>query len=233
MNSLGDQLRAEGFAVAHGALDANFLEGGSHHLSTLVRERRRADGAAIVAAVPTDEIAARLAAHEKVVEIAEAALGLAPVCFGLTYFQMSAEIGLEAAWHHDLGPWSPALGGSKGVTLRIALKDAEESNGCSKVLPGSHLGPPHLLESHEPLLSMFGVGIAGGSIDERDETALGVEAGAVVVLDPNVIHGSAPNLPARDRVALGIRYRTIREREERPSGITALVGASASVGVAR
>lgn len=215
-------MRTTGFAIVRRAFDASVLSRAARHLSTLRGVRPDSRETAIVAVAPMDPVAVELATCDDAVRIAAQVLGPLPVCFALSYFHKPASVGLRAAWHQDLGPWSEALGKSSAITLWVAMSDADESSGCLKVVPGSHRGPTYELVPDTSLPSMFRAGIAEGVLDERDAIPLVVRAGDVVVLDPNVIHGSDPNQSARDRTALVIRYRERRAMERPPSGIAPL-----------
>ena len=81
---------------------------------------------------------------------------------------------------------------------------------------------------------MFGIGIADGLVDERGAVMLAVSAGDVVLHHPNVIHSSDANRSAAMRVALAVRYRSLRPGEDVRRAIVPLVASSdAALGVDR
>ncbi len=120
-------------------------------------------------------------------------------------FTKSADHGEPLDWHQDWG-----LDQDKGhhrISLWLALTDADEANGCVQMLPGSHKEPlrEHAVsETHPP-----DRGIRGGLDEAESRRAVPVEmkAGQLMVIHPQVIHGSGRNHSGRDRIALLFSYQ--------------------------
>ncbi len=97
-------------------------------------------------------------------------------------------------WHQDLGYWPTGTPGSTlTATCSLALDDADEENGCLKVIPGSQRRG---LQPHEPL---FGNNREGSHIlsvavtDDESTTLLPLKRGDITVHDELIIHGSGGN----------------------------------------
>ena len=97
-------------------------------------------------------------------------------------------------WHQDLGYWPTGTPGSTlTATCSLALDDADEENGCLKVIPGSQ---KRGLQPHEPLFGnsresshILSVAVA----DDESTTLLPLKRGDITVHDELIIHGSGGN----------------------------------------
>ena len=125
--------------------------------------------------------------------LAREALG----CSSLVWFQdhlISKPVGeqLPIPWHQDYSFWP--LDRAAGLTMWIALDDADVDSGCLTYVAGSHLGgerrPADFGGGAHRLLELE-------PIDEDLADASGrpveVRAGDVLLHDPLVWHGSGPN----------------------------------------
>lgn len=96
-------------------------------------------------------------------------------------------------WHQDLGYWPTGTPDPRTATCSLALDDADEANGCLRVIPGSHKGE---LRPHRPL---HGDGrdsshILSVELTEDDQPVLlPVARGDMTVHDEMIIHGSGGN----------------------------------------
>lgn len=110
-------------------------------------------------------------------------------------------------WHQDYSYWP--LCEPRGLTLWLALDDADPENGCLHYLPGTHLegerqpadfvrgaGQPHV------------PGLAPLDWREREHLALAVpaRAGELLVHDPLVWHMSPVNSSSRHRRAWSLTW---------------------------
>lgn len=165
--------------------------------------------AGIVPAPSSGTVASRFALEQRVVSIAAQLLDAPPAVFGLTYLCKPAKTGLPALWHQDGAPWAERLRGSPALTIWIALDEADTSNGCLRLIPGSHRCGAQSLRPNSRTASMFGVEMDPASVDERNAIELPLEPGHGLVHHPNLIHGSGPNRSMHPRRALAIRYRSL------------------------
>lgn len=120
-------------------------------------------------------------------------------------FTKSADHGEPLDWHQDWG-----LDQDKGhhrISLWLALTDADTGNGCVSMIPCSHKEPlrEHAVsETHPP-----DRGIRGGldALDMKRAVPVEMKAGQLMVIHPQVIHGSGRNHSGRDRIALLFSYQ--------------------------
>lgn len=115
--------------------------------------------------------------------------------------------GARIEWHQDYSYWP--LDRPAGVTLWIALDDADAANGCMHYLPGTHL-----MGERQPADFISGTGQPQrGDLPplewrarEPDAVAAAVRAGQVVAHHPLVWHMSPANASHRVRRALTLTW---------------------------
>ena len=105
----------------------------------------------------------------------------------------------ELPWHQDNG-YTPLVP-EEYVTCWLALDDADESNGCLWVIPGSHVHGtrPHANDGSSP----FRVGHDGPA---TDGIPVPVAKGSVLVFSSLMMHRSGPNTSDRARRAWIIQF---------------------------
>lgn len=108
-------------------------------------------------------------------------------------------------WHQDWPYWK----GCHKVSVWIALDDVDTSNGCLKLLPGSHQKAA-VHDSHIVDGEGFGHRIDPDKIDESQVVAAPVRAGSAVVFHDLTFHASYPNVSGRDRWAAVLTYKDPR-----------------------
>jgi hypothetical protein len=116
--------------------------------------------------------------------------------------------GAQFAWHQDQAYWPQDVPDPRTVTVSLALNDADVSNGCLRVVPGSHREAD--LRPHRPL---------GGSRDEAhaltvdlkdgDQVVyLPLRRGDVTVHDERIVHGSDGNHSDHPRKTYVVAFRS-------------------------
>lgn len=101
-------------------------------------------------------------------------------------------------WHQDLGYWPTGTPEPLTATCSLALDDADEENGCLRVVPGSQ---KQGLRPHRPLLGedRENSHILSVELTDADEIVeLPLRRGDITVHDELIIHGSGGNR-SRDR----------------------------------
>jgi ectoine hydroxylase-related dioxygenase (phytanoyl-CoA dioxygenase family) len=87
----------------------------------------------------------------------------------------------------------------------LALDDADEANGCLRVVRGSH--------RHGLLPGLEGEGVLGPlftdprHFDMQAQVAAEMPAGSLVFFSPHSVHGSEPNRSERMRRAMVLTYQ--------------------------
>ncbi len=152
-----------------------------------------------------------------ILDRAHSILSGTPEVVRVIYFDKTPDKNWSVTWHQDRtvavdrqieiegwGPWSVKAGVNhvqppvdvlnQMITFRVHLDTADESNGCLKVIPGSHkLG---VLES----------GDVSGVADSRDPFVCAVDAGDVVVMRPHIVHSSSKAVRPGHRRVVHIEY---------------------------
>ncbi len=109
-------------------------------------------------------------------------------------------------WHQDSPYWSHFCDHLDRLpNVLLALDDADEENGCFRVIRASH--------TRGCLPGREGAGRLGplfthpDAFDEGDQVPLAVKAGSLVFFSAHTVHGSQPNRSARARRAVVLTYQ--------------------------
>lgn len=119
------------------------------------------------------------------------------------------EIGGTTHWHQDAPLW-PIIAPMTEVTAWVALDDADESNGCMSMVPGSHLWGNQIdflrqVEEYDQIPANF---------EGRDVRVVRcpVKKGEVHFHHALTWHGSHNNTSGRPRRAIALHYMTNETR---------------------
>lgn len=144
--------------------------------------------------VMVDELFARLAISDRVLDAVSALIG-EDIKFHHSKLNMKTSGGTEIGWHQDFAFFPHT--NSDLIACGIALDDADRSNGCLLVVPGTH---------REGMLNHFdGRGEFVGKISDpteafdRDAVPVELKAGDMSVHHCKVVHGSLQNDSERSR----------------------------------
>jgi hypothetical protein len=114
--------------------------------------------------------------------------------------------GSRFQWHQDSPYWAHFCSHLDQLpNVMLTLDDADEENGCFRLIPGSH--------ARGLLPGRQGEGVLGplfthpDAFDERRAVAAAVPAGSLVFFSPHSVHGSQPNRSERPRRALVLTYQ--------------------------
>ena len=110
------------------------------------------------------------------------------------------EIGSVVEWHQDLGYYP--LTNRDALAVLFYLDDADEENGCLRVLPGRHEG--HLLEHTR---DGYFQGRVTQSLDDSDAIAVSGQRGTAIFIHCMTPHSSFTNRSGRSRRTLILGYR--------------------------
>lgn len=109
-------------------------------------------------------------------------------------------------WHQDSPYWAHVCRHLDQLpNVMLALDDADEDNGCLRVVRGSH--------RHGLLPGRRDDGVLGPLFTDPDhfdleaQVAAAMPAGSLLFFSPHMVHGSEPNRSERQRRALVITYQ--------------------------
>jgi ectoine hydroxylase-related dioxygenase (phytanoyl-CoA dioxygenase family) len=120
-----------------------------------------------------------------------------------------AQIGGQTDWHQDAPLW-PIIAPMTEVTAWVALDDADESNGCMSMVPGSHTWGDHqdflnTLDAYDGMPAEF----EGHPVRV---VRCPVKKGEVHFHHALTWHGSHANTSGRPRRAIALHYMTNETR---------------------
>lgn len=153
-----------------------------------------------------------LCRHPRVLDAVESVLGPDIILIMSHIIAKPPRDGLVVKWHQDNTYW-PSVEGTDAITVWLALDDADEGNGCMKVIPSTHAGYPELAKHLTDGEDLLGVEVPVPP--EMVERAIPVEmaAGSLSIHDSYVLHGSEANTSERRRAGYTMRYantKTVR-----------------------
>jgi len=113
--------------------------------------------------------------------------------------------GSRFRWHQDSPYWSHFYDEVHRLpNVMVTLDDANEGNGCFRVIRGSHT------EGFLPGLDDGELGALftdPACFDERDQVLIEVPAGSTIFFSPHTVHGSRPNTSDELRRAFVVTYQ--------------------------
>lgn len=114
-------------------------------------------------------------------------------------------------WHQDSPYWSHACDETGRLpNVLVALDDADEENGCFRVIRGSHRHG--FLPGTDDGTELGPLFTDPAYFQESDEFAAVVSAGSQVFFSPHSVHGSQPNRSRHQRRALVLTYQPAGRR---------------------
>ena len=150
----------------------------------------------------------QLATNEALLDAVESVIGPELVVDGTLVFYKPPRDTSYASWHQDsvYSGWHL----TPSISAWIALTPSERSNGCMRVIPGSHrnglldhdnvIGDPDLLNRRGERLRM--------DVDESEAVDVTLQPGEMSLHHTNVVHGSNPNGSSGPRVGFIVRFVT-------------------------
>ncbi len=122
----------------------------------------------------------------------------------------------RAVWHQDRGVGLAEFNRAHFITVWIAVSDATEENGCVRLIPGSHRAG--LIDHCPGDVTSFDAGvirIPDALLPDKD-IPVPVKPGSVLLLHPEVVHGSGVNRSAGIRWSFDLRFQRIGDPTGRP-----------------
>lgn len=145
-----------------------------------------------------------IATDPTLLDIAEQILGPDIVLWGTTLFYKQPLEGPATPWHQDgrnfpIDPLATS-------TIWIAVGESVASNGCLRVIRGSHASGetlPHVLDESGSLFVQSC--IPPEQIDESKAVDVELQPGEMVIFDVNIIHGANANTGVKSRCGFALR----------------------------
>jgi ectoine hydroxylase-related dioxygenase (phytanoyl-CoA dioxygenase family) len=188
------------------------------------RETQKGDGRRLRVAEPVVHLHPRLDAlvdDPRLVLPVQDLLGTPVALFTDKLNLKRPRIGSSFRWHQDAPYWAHAVAHvSRLPNVMLTLDDSDSTNGCLRLLRGSH--------RHGYLPNEEGNGRLGALFTHPDAVArfsvaeVGLPAGSLCFFHPFAVHGSAANRSESERRALVLTYQPagfpmFQRTEKRPA----------------
>jgi non-haem Fe2+, alpha-ketoglutarate-dependent halogenase len=152
-----------------------------------------------------------LTMEPSILDAVEAILGPEIIVLGAIILCKHPGHDAYVAWHQD-GAYAEA-DKAPSVSAWIALADSTPTNGCMRVIPGTHRELLTHRDEHDPAnLLRTGLMQAGRTvaetIDERQAVDVVLRAGEMSLHHSRVVHGSRANCSSEKRIGFVVRYTT-------------------------
>lgn len=117
-----------------------------------------------------------------------------------------SQAGSGFRWHQDSTYWRHACDHCERMpNIMILIDDADRSNGCFRLVPGSHRnGFLPGIQDGSRLGPLF---TDPAAFDAQRQWMAELPAGSLVVFNAHTVHGSEPNTSDRDRRAIVLTYQ--------------------------
>lgn len=145
-----------------------------------------------------------LARNPKILDAVESVIGPDILLFGASMFSKKARDERFVSWHQDAAYYG--LDPQEEVTCWLGLTDADEENGCMRVMPGSHLDADAEHEETYHEKNLLGRGQTIHGVDEDRSVYMPVKAGQFSMHHERTWHASSPNPSDRRRVGIAFFY---------------------------
>ena len=161
------------------------------------------------------------ASHPRVLDMVSALIGPDVLLYNVTYIIKEAGTPTFISWHQDLTYWG--LSHDDQVTMWLALSPADESSGCMRMVPGSHLGGrrEHQVESDSSNALYQGQTVAG--VSEADAVMCPLRPGEASFHHGWTLHASTPNRGSERRIGLNVQYLAPHVRQTKHDRDTAML----------
>jgi hypothetical protein len=148
--------------------------------------------------------------HPGILDAVEDLVGPNVLCYISKLFMKEPHDPAFLAWHQDATYWG--LEPPDIVTAWVAFTPSNRSNGCVRVIPGSHKQLVEHVDTYDPnSMASRGQEIAV-EVDEAQAVDLVLEPGEMSFHHDLIFHGSDPNDSDGRRIGFGIRYMSTAVR---------------------
>ena len=162
-----------------------------------------------------------LATHPRVLETVRSLIGPNVLLWNATYIVKEPDSTAHVSWHQDLAYWG--LDGDDQVSMWLALSPANETNGCMRMVPGSHLAGRR---GHRPTEDTSNVLYQGQTVDNVDASqavACTLRPGEASFHHGWTLHSSTPNRGDDRRIGFNAQYIATHMRQTQHAHDTAML----------
>jgi non-haem Fe2+, alpha-ketoglutarate-dependent halogenase len=146
----------------------------------------------------------QIAAHPRVLDAVEGAIGPNILVWGSDWFVKFARDPAFISWHQDGAYWG--LNPPKVTTAWIALSPSTLENGCMQVMPGTQKMQLPQRETYALDNALSRGQEIALEVDESKAVAMTLEAGEMSLHHIGIAHGSKANSSDQPRIGIAVRY---------------------------
>ena len=141
----------------------------------------------------------------EILDMVEQVLGSNFALWNSSFFAKPAHNGRATPWHQDGEYWP--IRPVATCTVWIAIDDANSTNGCLKLIPGSHKKNELLVHETNPDPNLtLNQEVLSSEFDESRSVELILKAGQMSLHDVRMVHGSDANTSPHPRRGMTLRY---------------------------
>ncbi|MEX0642988.1 MAG: phytanoyl-CoA dioxygenase family protein [Pirellulales bacterium] len=158
----------------------------------------------------------RIVTQPRILDAVESLLGGNLLAWSSAWFAKMPGEKTFVSWHQDGMYWK--LSSHKIVTAWVALSPSVSTNGCMRVIPGTHLRPalPHN-DTYQPNNALSRGQDIAVSVDESQAIDIELQPGEMSLHHLWIVHGSQANTsPDTPRIGIAIRYVSTEVRQDSP-----------------
>ena len=202
-NDILQRYEKDGYVIFRGILDKALTDEAFNHVDWLLKKHPSLKPDELNFDLARDDpFWLRLVSDERLLNIAEIFVGGDIALFATHYICKPPRSGRPVLWHQDGAFWP--LEPMNVASLWVALTESNPSNGCLKVIPGSHHESLASMDRRDDVDSALGFETSR-EVDESQALCIELHPGDVEVHHPNIIHGSDANESEQWRRGLTIR----------------------------
>jgi len=155
----------------------------------------------------------------EILDMVEQVLGGNFALWNSSFFAKPAHNGRATPWHQDGEYWP--IRPVATCTAWIAIDDANTTNGCLKLIPGSHKKDELLAHETNPDPNLtLNQEVLSSEFDESRSVDLVLEAGQMSLHDVRMVHGSEANTSPYPRRGMTLRYMPLTSVFDRELALT-------------
>ncbi|MBA2481080.1 MAG: phytanoyl-CoA dioxygenase family protein [Planctomycetes bacterium] len=150
---------------------------------------------------------------DAVLDLVEPLLGPDIALFSSHFICKPAGQGKRVPWHEDSAYWGDMVTPMEVVTVWLALDEATPTNGCMRVIPGTHRGGySDYAPVADPSANVFGAEIKPHQFDAKRAVDIALAPNQCSLHDGKLMHGSNANTSSERRCGYTMRYISARSR---------------------